>query len=90
MKPADQFPHSSNKSSSLVAKLKSMGYRSCADPESFVRGGPTLFFCNFLVDERVEDPSTTKRGPSSSRQHNAIYMALSWRVDGGPTLMVAW
>ena len=74
MKPADQFPHSSNKSSSLVDKLKSMGYCSCADLESFVRGVQLWWL--FLVDE----------GASSSRQRNAIYMAFRWRVDGGPTL----
>ena len=34
---------------------------SCADPESFIRGGPTLTF--ILVDERREDQHTTKRGP---------------------------
>ena len=40
---------------------------SCADPESFVRGGPTLtFFSSFLlIDEGREDPSTTISGPLS-------------------------
>ena len=42
----------------------------CADPESFVRGGPTLTF--FLVDEGREDPNTTLSGPSSACQRNAI------------------
>ena len=40
--------------------------KPCADPESFVRGGPTLttFFCSsFLGDEEREDPNTTKSGP---------------------------
>ena len=32
---------------------------ACADPESFVRGGPTLTRCFFLVDEGREGPSTT-------------------------------
>ena len=32
----------------------------CADPESFVRVGPTFF----LVDEGREDPNTTISGPS--------------------------
>ena len=26
----------------------------------------------FLVDEGIEDPNTTKNGPSSARQRNAI------------------
>ena len=30
----------------------------CADPECFVRAGPTLTTC-FLVDEGEEDPNTT-------------------------------
>ena len=48
---------------------------SCADPEGFARGGPTLmtfFFFFFLVDERREDPKGTKIGPSSARQRIAI------------------
>ena len=39
----------------------------CADPESFVRGGPTLSLF-FLVDEGKEDPNTTISGPSSAQQ----------------------
>ena len=47
---------------------------SCADPESFVRGGPNLitFFCVFLVDEGIEDRNTAINGPSSAHQRNAI------------------
>ena len=41
------------------------------DPESFVRGGPTLTIF-ILVDEGREDPSSTISGPSSARQRNAI------------------
>ena len=37
---------------------------ACADPESFVRGGPNLIF--FIVDEGIEDPAIN--GPSSVRQ----------------------
>ena len=47
----------------------------CADPESFVRGGPTLtgfFLFFFLVDEGREDPNTTISEPSSSCQQNGI------------------
>ena len=43
---------------------------SCADPESFVRGGPYLMF--FLVGEGIEDPNTTINGPSSAHQQNAM------------------
>ena len=41
---------------------------------SFVRGGPTLttFLCAFLVEEGRDDQNTTKSGPSSARQLNAI------------------
>ena len=53
---------------------------TCADPESFVRGGPTLTF--FLVYEGREDPSTIIRGPSSVRQRNAI----KWRLAGVPMM----
>ena len=46
-------------------------HTSCADPESFLRGGPTLTF--FLVyDEGRVDPSTTIRVPLLARQRNAI------------------
>ena len=47
---------------------------TCADPESFVRGGPNLitFFFFFLADEGKENPNTTINGPSSARQRNAI------------------
>ena len=56
------------------------------DPESCVRGGPTLTSVSFLADERREDPNTSERGPSSARQRNAISMAFRWRVKDGPTL----
>ena len=58
---------------------------ACADPESFIRGCPTLttfYFLFFLADEGMEDPSTTKSGPSSARQQNAI----KWRFDGVPMM----
>ena len=44
--------------------------------------GSNIFF---LVDEGREDPNTTKSGPSSTSQRNAIEMAFRWRVDDGPT-----
>ena len=43
-------------------------------------------FCCFLVDERRDDQNTTKSGPSSARQRNAIYIAFCWRPDDGLTL----
>ena len=58
---------------------------TCADPESFVRGGPNLITF-FLVVEGLEDPNSTINGPSSARQRNAIEMAFRWRADDGPTL----
>ena len=51
------------------------------DPESFLRGGPTLTKV-FLVDKGNEDPNTTINGPSSARQR----MAFCWRADGGQIL----
>ena len=40
---------------------------TCADPESFVRGGPTLTAFFFLVDEGREDQNNTKSEPSLAR-----------------------
>ena len=56
-------------------KINSTGAQlfACADPESFVRGGPTQTFF-FLVDEGREDQNTPKSGPSSARQPNDIGM----------------
>ena len=47
---------------------------TCADPESFVRGGLNLITI-LLVDEGIEDPNTA----STARQQN---------TDDGPTLNV--
>ena len=48
------------------------GHDSCADPEGFVRGDPTLTTFVFKVDKEREDPRPTLSGPSSARQRNAI------------------
>ena len=53
---------------------------TCADPDSFVRGGPTLTI--FLVDKGREDPNTAIRGLSSARQRNAI-------LSDDPTVMAS-
>ena len=48
---------------------------SCADPESFVRGGGSnfaVFGLFFKLDERRNDPNTKLSGPLSARQQNAI------------------
>ena len=48
------------------------GY-SYADPERFVRGGPTVTFfvvVGFLLDEGREYQNTTKSGSLSLRQRN--------------------
>ena len=52
---------------------------TCADPESFFRGGPLNFdnvflFCFFvfLVDEGREDPNTTKSGPLLIMAHRKL------------------
>ena len=63
---------------------------SCADPESFVRGGPTLttfFFLFFLrFDEGGRIQISLISGPSTASMRNAIKMAFRWRADDGPTL----
>ena len=53
----------------IFSKIQLFGVQPCVDPESYVRGGPTL---TFLVDEGREDQNTTIGGPSSDRQRNAI------------------
>ena len=59
---------------------------ACADPESFVREGPTLTTFFFYLDEGRKDPDTTISGPSTAHQRNAIKMAFRWRADDGPKL----
>ena len=54
----------------------------CADPESFVRGGPTFTTFFFKLMRGREDPNTTINGPSSARQRNAI----KWRFAGVPMM----
>ena len=44
---------------------KNVAADPCADPESFVRGGPTL---TAFFYEKKEDQNTTKIGPSSARR----------------------
>ena len=53
----------------IFSKIQLFEVQPCADPESYVRGGPTL---TFLVDEVREDQNTTIGGPSSAHQRNAI------------------
>ena len=59
---------------------------TCADPESFDRGGPTLMGFFFLLDEGREDPNTTLSGPSWTHQLNAIKSVIHLRADDCPTL----
>ena len=47
----------------------------------FCQRGPNIFF-----DKGKEDPNSTKSGPSSARQRNAILMAFRWRTDDGVSL----
>ena len=63
---------------------------SCADPENFARGGPTL------TTQGREDPNSTKRGPSSAwiqialkegHHRPASERPFKWRFSGG--LMMA-
>ena len=52
----------------FLAYAKYGSRATCADTESFVRGGPTLTGF-FIVDEGREDPNTTISGPSSARAY---------------------
>ena len=51
---------------------------SCPDPESYVRGGPTLTTFFFLVDEGREDPNTTSMraiiDPPAKRHLNGVLL----------------
>ena len=52
--------------SALQARFKMEANSPSADPESFVKGGPTLTtFWGFLVEEGRKDQNTTISGPSS-------------------------
>ena len=53
----------------IFSKIQLFEVQPYADPESYVRGGPTF---TFLVDEGREDQNTTRGGPSLARQRNAI------------------
>ena len=57
---------------SNAKQAKIVATSACADPENFVRGGPTLTTFFFVVDEGWVDPNSAIRGPSSARQRNAI------------------
>ena len=74
-------------------------YSTCANPESFVRGGPTLttflfiyflFIC--LADEGREDPSTTINGTLRHTSETSLTSsarqqnAIKWRCTGVPML----
>ena len=61
-------------------------FKACAEPDSFIRGGPTLTTFFLPVDEGRDDPITTKCGPLSVRQRNVICMAFRCRADDDPLL----
>ena len=48
---------------------------ACADPASFVGGGPDLITFS-LVDEGIEDRDTPINGSSSARQQNTNLIAF--------------
>ena len=64
-----------------LAVPQKIGAYTCADTESFVRGGPTLTKF-FKVDEGREDSSATISRLSLTRQRNAI----NWRFAGVPMM----
>ena len=50
-----------------------MQNETCADPESFVRGGQSFVVVVVVSgDEWIEDPNITINGSSSARQRNAF------------------
>ena len=53
-------------------------------PEGYNSDNVFFFFFFFLIMR--EDPNSTKRGPASAHQRNAIEMAFRWRADDGQTL----
>ena len=55
---------------------------ACADPESFVRGDPTLTIRVCFL-EGIQ-ANTTITGPSTARQRDPILIAFCWRADDGP------
>ena len=55
----------------IFSKIQLFEVQPCADPESYVRGGPILTLM-FLVEEGRGDQNITIGGPSSARQRNAI------------------
>ena len=66
--------------------LTGVGEGAYADPESFVRGGPTFTTFFFQFDEGRKGPNTSNSGQSTARQRNAILMAFRWRADDGQTV----
>ena len=68
-------PESKNQQRVFHLLLPSDEYNPCADPESFVRGAPTL---TFFVNEGGDDPNTSKSGSSSARQNGPTFMARLW------------
>ena len=54
----------------IFSKIQLFEAHPCADPESNVRGGPTLTF--FLVDEGREDQNTTIGWPSSAASETPL------------------
>ena len=55
------------RSNTVFTNWNSASSESSVDPETFVRGGPTLtFFLLFLFDEGREDPNTII-GPPAKR-----------------------
>ena len=57
---------------------------TCADPETFVRRGPTLttFFFKLMRGEMIQIPLKV----GHHQPANEAYLAFHWRADDGPTL----
>ena len=76
---------------SILVLCLSHSLKTCADPDSFVRGGPALttfcfLFVSFLVYEGREDPNTTISGPSSARQRNVNSNGFSLACRKWPSI----
>ena len=68
----------------VVESWQQVRLHTCADPESFARGGPTLTtgFFPFLFDKGREDTNSSKRRPSSARRETPF----KWHFAGGPMM----
>ena len=70
-----------------MQRVKHKIHCTCADSESFGRGGLTRQrFFRLIRGEGKEAQNATKSEPLLARQQNVIKMAFRWLADDDPTL----